>query len=276
MAAGWGTEQPCCVGLRAAQSCVQTDACGMCASHHRQTSCKQERGGMATAVTAKDVGCHTSAWHSKAPGSRLLLVSREVSLFPAACSDWSLPQLLTTSAPFQLCLMSSDHSKPPRMLPPITLCLCCPCRVGRKLGKGWHPSLGSPMDEALPMQPALPTAHCSTVPLHRHERLADRHCSAERRDKGDQRQESKCKATAQEGCNGRDRNREGNSIFRGCPTNSTQRDDKKPISSDRHPNPQPPCISISEKHHFQQGGIFPSRFARRDSTGLNTNFPSTV
>lgn len=54
------------------------------------------------------------------------------------------------------------------------------------------------------------------------------------------------------------------------------RDDKKPISSDRHPNPQPSCISISERHHFQQGGIFPSRFARRDSAGLNTNFPSTI
>jgi len=71
-------------------------------------------------------------------------------------------------------------------------------------------------------------------------------------------------------------NREGNSIFRGCPTNSAQRDDKKPNSSDRHPNPQPSCISISERCSFQQGGIFPSRFARRDSNGLNTNFSNTV
>lgn len=84
--------------------------------------------------------------------------------------------------------------------------------------------------------------------------------------------EGGCKAGAQEGCNGRDQNREGNSIFRCCPTNSAQRDDKKPISSDRHPNPQPSCISIFERHCFQQGGIFPSRFARRDSNGLNTNF----
>lgn len=86
--------------------------------------------------------------------------------------------------------------------------------------------------------------------------------------------EGGCKAGAQEGCNGRDQNREGNSIFRRCPTNSAQRDDKKPISSDRHPNPQPSCISIFERHCFQQGGIFPSRFARRDSNGLNTNFPA--
>lgn len=175
---------------------------------------------MTTTVTAQDVGCHTSAWHSK-PWDQGCFLSHEksASLFPAACSVWFLPQLLTTSPPFQLCLMSSDHPKPPRTLPCVRPCLYCPYRVGRKLGKGLYPSLGSPKDETLLMQPALPTA----APLHRCECLADRHCSAERRDKGDQRQESKCKATAQEGCNGRERNREGNSIFRGCPTNSTQR-----------------------------------------------------
>lgn len=128
------------------------------ASYHKQTRGNEEtvRANLAVPIrslsadgkamppptTAKtwDSGCSLS--HRKSVSFLLQCVQPVFSPVCSSCSHLSrcpappTHWLLFTTARFQLCPMSSDHFKPPLMLPYDRLCqTTSPCRVRRKLRK---------------------------------------------------------------------------------------------------------------------------------------------